>query len=110
MTIHDPRQPVYIRRGRRYHAFASLDDMGKFDPWHSPGLWLHTQDGIARRMTKIADLENLPCSVAMFGSALAHKDELAKLISTKLHAPGGISASDLAADVLRWVAEKGAKP
>ena len=100
MTITDPRQPVYVKKGNRYLAVGSLDDFGRFDAWHSPGLWLHTSHDHFTRMTKIADLEDLPCPAVKFAAVMSKAEELMNL----LHEHRNESRFDLAAVILEWIA------
>jgi hypothetical protein len=100
MTITDPRQPVFIKKGKRYVAVGSLDDFARFDAWHSPGLWLHTRLDNSTRMTKIADLEDMPCTAVKFASVMSKAEELMNL----LHEHRNESRFDLAAVILEWIA------
>ena len=102
MTITDPRQPVYIRKGKRYVAFASLDDFGRFDSWHSEGLWLHARNESFTSMTKIADLTDLPSPAVQFAAVMAKHSELMEIINqNKL-----ISRYDLATAILKWISKQ----
>ena len=102
----DPREPVYRKMGKRYVAFASLDDgWHKFDPWHSPGLWLHTRSDGMVSQSLIATLDELPSSAVAFGAILQHKQELVDLLRDKQN----LSHHDLATAVLEWIAGKTTK-
>lgn len=99
----DPREPVYRKKGKRYVAFASLDEgWHKFDAWHSPGLWLHTRSEGMASQALIATLDELPSSAAAFGAVLQHKQELVDLLRDKQN----LSRNDLATAVLEWIAGK----
>jgi hypothetical protein len=100
MTITDPRQPVYIKKGKRYVAVGSLDDFGRFDSWHSPGLWLHTRHDHFTRMTKIANLEDLPCPAVKFAAVMNKAPQLMEILNEHRNE----SRFDLAAVILEWIA------
>lgn len=107
--MNDPREPVYRKKGKRYVAFASLDDgWHKFDPWHHEGLWLHTRDDCSTRQCLIATIDELPSSAVGFASVMIHQEELTKKIVEWRSEP--ISANDLATKVLEWIHEKSNEP
>jgi len=100
MTITDPRQPVYIKKGNRYVAVGSLDDFSRFDLWHSPGLWLHKRSEYSHGATKIADLEDLPSPAVQFAAVMNKAEELMNLLNEHRNE----SRFDLAAVILEWIA------
>ena len=101
----DPREPVYRKKGNRYVPFASLEDgWHKFDPWHSPGLWLHTRNDCAASQALIATLDELPASAVHFASIMQHQAELTRQLADWRNEP--ISANDLAENILNWIASK----
>lgn len=105
MTITDPRKPVFIKKGNRYVAVGSLDDFSRFDAWHSPGLWLHTRGDCCTRMSKIANLEELPSPAIQFAAVLNKHAELVNV----LRESNGESQNDLATRILEWIATESAK-
>jgi len=100
MTITDPRQPVYIKKGNRYVAVGSVGDFNKFDFWHSPGLWLHKGSKYSQGATKIANLEDLPSTAVQFAAVMNKAEELMNL----LHEHRNESRFDLASAILEWIA------
>lgn len=102
MTITDPRQPVYIRKGKRYVPVGNLNDPYKYESFHSTGLWLHIRTKYSHAMTKIANIEDLPCSAVAFAAVMQHHEELRSLLTDNQNK----SKNDIATAILEWIATK----
>ncbi len=103
MTITDPRQPVFIKKGKRYVAFGSLDQgWDRFDSWYAEGLWLHERDEHTQRMRLIARLDELPCSAVSFAALQTNHQELVRLFADNER----LSRHDMATVILEWIAKK----
>lgn len=97
--MNDPREPVYRKVNGKYKMIGCISDPYLFEPWNKNGLWIHHRDENSRGQYFIADINELPCSAAMFGAVLSKKEELLKIITENRQ-----GSYALAETILNWIA------